>query len=688
MEKVKESKKIQICTVLVFVVAFLLINATSHVQVQNHIKQEKYKASYTAETTVRRIEAQLNRYLAKTDILKNMIEDGTDITDERFNELAQYMLDADGVIQAIEVAKGGVISMVYPLKENEKAVGLDLFHDSERKTSANLAKNSGKYSIGGPYDLVQGGKGALLMDPVYVNNTENHELWGLALLVIDWEKFIGELNLDRLEDASYRYCIWKKDLDTGEKIILAQSDNPVSSDSMEVLCDVPNDTWHFQICPEKGWYTGMQLMMNSLLSALVALLLAVVYWQFEMKRRREYIYTERIKKAAMEAKAANAAKTNFLSRMSHDIRTPLNGIIGLLKIDEQHPDDRKLIQENRGKMMVAANHLLSLINDVLQMSKLEAGEIVLGHELIDLNDLRTNIIAIVGQRAADAGVTLRYDPASDKMTCNYVYGSALHIRQIFLNIYGNCIKYNHVGGYVNVKIKELGEKDGKVTYQWVISDNGMGMSEEFLEHIFEPFAQEHEDEISISQGTGLGMAIVKGLIDKMNGTIEITSKLGEGSTFTITLPFEIADEAAVKKAHTQEAKASISGLHFLLAEDNDLNAEIAEMLLNDEGAQVTRVKDGQQAIDCFAGHKPGTFDAILMDVMMPNMDGLTATKMIRELTRPAAEKIPLIAMTANAFAEDAEKCRQAGMNAHLSKPLQMDKVIDTIAEYCSKKTSV
>lgn len=685
MEKIKESKKIRIYTTFVFLAAFLLVNAGAHMQVKRHIEQEQYKASYTAETTVRRIESQLNRYLAKADILKKMIESGAAISENEFSKLGQYMLDDDGVIQAIEVAKSGVISMVYPLEGNEEAIGLDLFQNPERKTCAELAKLSGEYSIGGPYNLVQGGTGALLMDPVYVNNTEKQELWGLTLLVIDWDKFIEELDLDKLEDASYHYQIWKKEPDTGEKIILAQSDSLVLNDAMDVLCDVPNDTWHFEILPENGWYSGAQLLMNSLLSALLALLLAVVYWQFEMRRYREHIYTEEIKKAATEARAANAAKTNFLSRMSHDIRTPLNGIIGLLKIDEQHPDDDTLIRENRKKMMVAADHLLSLINDVLQMSKLEAGEIVLGHEIVDMNELTEDILTIVSQRAADAGVTLKYDPTSDQRAFQYVYGSALHIRQLFLNIYGNCIKYNHVGGYVKVKFQNLGEEAGIVTYRWSISDTGMGMSEEFLTHIFEPFAQEHEDERSISQGTGLGMAIVKGLIDKMGGTIEITSKQGIGSTFTITLPFEIVEKEAVRNVTNVKKKESIQGLHLLLAEDNDLNAEIADTLLSDEGAKITRVTDGRQAIEQFTENPPETFDAILMDIMMPNMDGITATKTIRKLDRTDASTIPIIAMTANAFAEDAEKCREAGMNDHLSKPLQMEKVIATIAKYCNKE---
>ena len=687
MEKIKELKKIRIYTMLVFLVTFLLVNVGTHMQVKQHIEQEQYKASYTAEATVRRIESQMNRYLAREDILKKMIESGTEITENEFRKLGQYMMDDDGVIQAIEVAKSGTITMVYPLDGNEEAIGLNLFQNQERKTCAELAKASGEYSIGGPYSLVQGGTGALLMDPIYVNNTERQELWGLTLLVIDWDKFIGELELDKLEDASYHYQIWKTDPDTGEKIVLAQSNSPVLNDAMDVLCDVPNDTWHFEILPENGWYSGAQLLVDSLISALLALLLAVIYWQFEMRRYRENIYTEKIKKAATEARAANAAKTNFLSRMSHDIRTPLNGIIGLLKIDEQHPEDDTLIQENRKKMMVAADHLLSLINDVLQMSKLEAGELVLRHEIVNLNELTEDILTIVSQRAADAGVTLKYDPASDQRSFQYVYGSALHIRQLFLNIYGNCIKYNHVGGYVNVKFQNLGEEAGVVTYRWIISDNGIGMSEEFLTHIFEPFAQEHEDERSISQGTGLGMAIVKGLIDKMGGTIEITSKQGMGSAFTITLPFEIVEKEAVKNITNVKKKESIQGLRLLLVEDNDLNAEIADTLLSDEGAKITRVTDGRQALDLFAGNPSGTFDAILMDIMMPNMDGITATKKIRELDRPDASTIPIIAMTANAFAEDAQKCREAGMNDHLSKPLQMEKVIATIAKYCNEENS-
>ena len=385
---------------------------------------------------------------------------------------------------------------------------------------------------------------------------------------------------------------------------------------------------------------------------------------------------------AEEASAANAAKTRFLSRMTHDIRTPLNGIIGLLKIDEMHPDDLELIRNNQKKMMVSAKHLLSLINDMLQMSKLEDGEFVLSREWIDLNELLRDIRTIIGQRAAERGVTIENEGDFGGAAYPCVYASPLHLRQIFLNIYSNCIKYNRVGGRVNIRLEDLGAKDGIVTYRWTIRDTGVGMSEDFLPHIFEPFAQEVGDARSVYQGTGLGMSIVKSLVDKMGGTIQVSSEKGKGSIFVVTLPFEIAEKKL--PAEEKTGHASIRGLKLLLAEDNELNAEIAERLLRDEGAVVSVVTNGREALERFEANPAGTFDAILMDVMMPVMDGLSAARAIRAMERADAKTIPIIAMTANAFAEDAKRCMEAGMNAHLPKPLPMDEVVATIARCCKK----
>ena len=417
------------------------------------------------------------------------------------------------------------------------------------------------------------------------------------------------------------------------------------------------------------------------------------YQQKQMEEQQKYTQTlqaknEELLEIALQAEKANAAKSSFLSRMSHDIRTPLNGIIGLLEVDAAHPEDWELVNQNREKMRVSAVHLLSLLNDVLQMSKLESGEVTLAHEPLDINRLSADVLTIISQRAAESGITMVYDKHSDPVSAPWVYGSPLHLRQIFLNIYTNCCKYNKVGGSISTLFQLVEQHDQTVTYRWTISDTGIGMSEKFLEHIYDPFAQEKTDARSVYLGTGLGMAIVKGLLDQMHGTIEVRSTVDVGSTFTITIPFKIAAPAETESAKTNSAEQpDIRGLHLMLVEDNDLNAEIARLLLEDVGTVITTVTNGQQAVDLFQEHPAGTFDAILMDVMMPVMDGLTAAHAIRTLNRPDAKAIPIIAMTANAFAEDAEKCLAAGMNAHLAKPLDMDKVIATIAQFCTKRTT-
>ena len=418
----------------------------------------------------------------------------------------------------------------------------------------------------------------------------------------------------------------------------------------------------------------------------VAVSILLAGWSYMILRRqrqRDMEYQEKLQKAAVAANAANRAKSTFLFNMSHDIRTPLNGIMGLLKIDKDHFEDRELVRANHDKMLVAADHLLSLINDVLEVSKLEDGNIELAHQPMSLADVSQEVGTIIGERTAEAGI--RFEFQAQELPVVWVYGSPLHLRQIFLNIYGNCIKYNREGGSVTTQVQCLGAAHGRVTYRWTISDTGVGMSREFLKHLFEPFAQEHSDARSVYQGTGLGMTIVRGLVEKMNGTIEVTSREGVGSTFVITLPFEIAPEPERPAQPAAEGVQSIQGLRLLLVEDNDLNAEIAQTMLEDEGAQVTVAENGKRAVERFQSSPPGTFDAILMDVMMPVMDGLAATRAIRALDRPDAASIPILAMTANAFKEDAEKCFAAGMNAHLTKPLRPEEMVRAIARCCDKE---
>ena len=414
-----------------------------------------------------------------------------------------------------------------------------------------------------------------------------------------------------------------------------------------------------------------------------SVLLTVWLYSIRRQQRQKELQQQAVLQQALEkADSANRAKSTFLMNMSHDIRTPLNGIIGLIKINMAHFEDSELARENYAKMLISADHLLSLINDVLEVSRLEDGTIDLAHEPLDLEQVAHEVSSIISERAAEADITV--ERGAQGFVCPYIYGSALHLRQIFLNIYGNCIKYNRAGGKIQTTVTCVAQDDRTVTYRWVITDTGVGMSEDFVKHIFEPFTQEKNTARSVYQGIGLGMTIVKELLDKMGGSIAVASREGEGSTFEITIPFEIAPKPAQEKLEPA-ALPSIADVSLLLVEDNALNAEIAKTLLEDKGARVTLAKDGQQGVELFEKSQPGDYDAILMDIMMPVMDGLTAAKTIRALPRPDAGSIPIIAMTANAFQEDAQKCYDAGMNAHLGKPLEMDKVIAVIARLCGGK---
>lgn len=390
---------------------------------------------------------------------------------------------------------------------------------------------------------------------------------------------------------------------------------------------------------------------------------------------------EELKQAKEAAERANAAKTGFLSRMSHDIRTPLNGIIGMIEISDRHREDRALVDANRAKEKVAAKHLLELINDVLEFNKLDEENLQLTKEPFCLKELWQEIITIVEPRAADKGVLLKYEEQTEGTAAGCVLGSPLHVRQIFINILGNAIKYTDAGGHVlcQVTIKAIGES--RISCRAVISDNGIGMSTAFLPHLFESFSRENTDEKSVTQGTGLGMSIVKHLVDEMGGTITVESKKGVGTTFTVTLLFEEPKEQEGKKIEEGDESADLSGMRVLLAEDNELNMEIAETFLTDAGVQITKAYNGKEEVERYLEQPAGTFDAILTDLMMPVMDGYEAVREIRGSGRADAESIPIIALTANAFLEDAERVKKEGMNEHLPKPLDVGKMLSVLAKY-------
>nr|WP_302247982.1 ATP-binding protein [uncultured Blautia sp.] len=371
--------------------------------------------------------------------------------------------------------------------------------------------------------------------------------------------------------------------------------------------------------------------------------------------------------------------------MSHDIRTPINGIMGMLNIGDHFPEDMEKQAECREKIRGASSFLFELVNDVLDMSKMESGKIELEEVPFDLLDLLDEVVSMIEVQAMGHGLDFIYE--RHEKIHRQVIGSPVHLRQILMNIAGNAVKYNRENGSIRLAYQETAFDGANATFEFVCADTGKGMSKEFQEHMFEPFSQEENGARTTFGGSGLGLSIVQKLVEKMNGQISVVSEEGKGSTFTITLTLRVdpLTESDSREPELKTQRKSIKGIRILLAEDNALNMEIAEFILESEGAVITKAWNGQEAVDIFQNSDEGTFDIILMDVMMPVMDGLSATRTIREMDRKDAREIPIIAMTANAFDEDRKRSREAGMDRHLAKPLDPREIVKTISECISHK---
>lgn len=395
--------------------------------------------------------------------------------------------------------------------------------------------------------------------------------------------------------------------------------------------------------------------------------------------QQERDYGDKLAKAAREASSANSAKTEFLRRMSHDLRTPINGIRGMVEVGDANADDLQKQTECRSKIWTASGLLLDLANEALDMSRLESGQIDLELVPTNLATLNHEVRDILERQAKERLVTI----ICDQQTLNHPYArvSVTHLKRLLLNIAGNAVKYNRQGGYVRLVCREVEPADGIPVYEYTIADNGIGMSEEFQQRLYEPFCREGQQVEGASSGTGLGAPIAKQLVELMGGTMSFTSVLGQGTTFTIRLPFEKCDRSEIPQAVRVDAGDgdALQGLHVLLVEDNDLNAEIAQFTLSRAGAVVTHAKDGESAVEMFAASVPHEYDVVLMDIMMPGIDGLEATRRIRALDREDAATTPIIAVSANAFADDRRLSREAGMDAHLSKPVSSQELIEALA---------
>ena len=446
------------------------------------------------------------------------------------------------------------------------------------------------------------------------------------------------------------------------------------------------DYYIYAYLPDTEVFRNLPLSVTAVVFLYLLIFGIFCFWGYRadlVHRKHEQEKDEKYKaellRAAKKAEAANEAKTEFLQRMSHDIRTPINGICGMIDVADHYAEDMKKQTECRAKIKEASHLLLELINEVLDMSKLESDEVILEEIPFNLNSISEEILGVIEQMAAEQNIRILWE--EKEVTHWNLIGSPVHVKRILMNILSNAVKYNKENGYVYISCREIPSKQtAMTTLEFVCRDTGIGMTEAFQKRIFEPFAQEHAGSRTKFAGTGLGMPITKKLVEKMSGTISFESKEGTGTTFVIRIPFRIDTDRKDRTETEEKTETSIQGLHVLLTEDNELNMEIAEFVLQNEGAVVTKAWNGQKAVDIFRKNRPGEFDVILMDIMMPVMNGYEAAKMIRSLDREDAKVIPIVAMTANAFTEDKMRAKEAGMDEHIAKPVDGKLLVKVINE--------
>ena len=444
------------------------------------------------------------------------------------------------------------------------------------------------------------------------------------------------------------------------------------------------DYYIYAYLPDTEVFHNLPLSVISVIFLYLLIFGMFLFWGYRTNQAHQKQEMEKDEKykaelliAAKKAEAANEAKTEFLQRMSHDIRTPINGICGMIDMAEHYADDMEKQTEYRAKIKEASNLLLELVNDVLDMSKLESGEVVLEESPFNLSKIFEEVLVVIEQIAAEQNIRIVWEKKEIKH-CDLI-GSPRYVKRVMMNILSNAVKYNGENGQIYISCREIpSEQPEMPIIEFVCRDTGIGMTDEFQKHIFEPFAQEHTGSRTKFAGTGLGMPITKKLIEKMGGTITFESEKGVGTTFVIRVPFKIDPDVDKREEQKDVSEKSIKGLHILLAEDNELNMEIAEFVLQNEGADVTKAWDGQEAVELFRNSEPGEFDVILMDIMMPVMNGYEAAKMIRSLDREDAKEVPIIAMTANAFTEDRIRAKEAGMDEHVAKPVDVELLIKII----------
>ena len=642
-----------------------------------------------------RSRAELNA-VTYADHMKADIVRGIDITNtfeqivisengkiSMFSKVAENMM-AD-YVQSIQIAPDGVVTEIYP-EDGNKAGKIDLIYDKERGKISCYARDNDVITMQGPFSLKQGGTGIAVRNPVYVEQKNGERtFWGFTIVIIRVPDIFAD-SIKSLTDFSYEYKLSKSIAPWDETYEEVYGSGVEMIDPVTYTFELGDSQWVLEVMPENGWNSNEKLYRLWGCGLLIVLLLTgFVFMIMLLHRTQESENTvvklnKKLQKALEQAKTASVEKSNFLFNMSHDIRTPMNAVIGMTSLIRHDAGNKDKVIEYADKIDVSSQHLLGIINDILDMSKIEAGKTVFKYDDFSILNFIQEINNLFHSQIDEKKQILT---TKKNIRHEWVNGDQLHLMQIFNNLLSNAVKYTQEGGEIQFLVEEC-ETNSSVyaKYRFLVRDNGIGMSADFKDKIFDAFTRAENSVTNKIQGTGLGMAITRNLVEAMGGTIDVESELGQGSCFEVLIELRIAEDRTVALAaqeDTDEQDGNIlQGMRFLCAEDNELNAEILTELLKIEGAECTICENGEEVLKAFEQSAPGDYDMILMDVQMPVMNGYEATKAIRRSSHKLAKTIPIIAMTANAFSEDIQHSLAAGMNAHVSKPVEMKVLEKTI----------
>lgn len=653
-------------TNLVLLIGILLSAVLSGLYYVYLQRQEKTNIARISTIYAERTENLINGIFHKTDVLAAAVKlENGDITEPVFETVAQLVYEKDSGIRGIQYMPGAVVTYSYPLEGNEGVMGKNFLEIPERRADVLLAISTKSIALSGPYNLIQGGLGVVARNPVFLTDASGKEyFWGFSTIVLDLPDALTSAGLDHLSEEGYDFQLFCVN-ENNERLVIAGNPQLNVSEAVSGTIQVPHHTWTLAI-------SGLHPWVNPLKAAAacsICFLLTFILWRLICSLVRE--------------KEAIEAKDRFFSNISHDMRTPLNAVLGFTALAEAPGIPEADKNAYLTKIQSSGELLLELVNDTLTLSKANNGKIQLHPVPCSTEELGRSFLPMAAELAERKGVHFTVDKTGYRSRTILV--DRLNAEKIFLNILTNAIKYTPSGGHVSASVKDDPADAPDPDLVFVIKDDGIGMSEEFLTHLYEPFAQKNRPGYE-SGGTGLGLAIVKQLVSLMGGQIRIESRKDQGTTVTLRLHFPETDAPAVPLKETRESVSLdvLAGKRVLLCEDNALNREIGTALLKNRGMEVSLAENGQATVQIFSDSAENTFDVILMDLRMPVMDGLEATRRIRQAERADAASVPIIAITADAFEEDIQRCLKAGMNGHLAKPVIPEKLYETLTVMLSK----